>query len=161
MSDVRIEVRADRLLRSLDKLAPTVTANLRTFVQAFTVRLFGQVRVNIVELFRSTGPLYQSVDYAVTDTGKSIRGRVFTRGVPYARIQEEGGQTGPHVILPRNVSVLAFEGPAGLVFAKRVNHPGSNIPARPYMSSALAELRGEYEGGIREVVNKALGEMRG
>lgn len=49
--------------------------------------------------------------------------------VPYAAIHQFGGKTKPHVIRPKNGKALAFN---GLVF-KKVNHPGSDIPARPYL----------------------------
>jgi phage virion morphogenesis protein len=48
---------------------------------------------------------------------------------PYARIHQLGGKTRPHVIKPRNKKALAFGGRV----VKSVNHPGSEIPARPYM----------------------------
>ena len=88
-----------------------------------------------------------------------MSGAVFSQGVPYARIQEDGGRTPPHIIVPKMARVLAFSGPAGLVFAKRVNHPGSNIPGRSYMKSAVAQMRGEFNDGIRQVVNDAIGEL--
>jgi len=37
--------------------------------------------------------------------------------------------TGPHEIRPRQKKALRFNGR----FAARVNHPGSGIPARPYL----------------------------
>lgn len=49
--------------------------------------------------------------------------------VIYARIQNEGGRTRPHVIRPRNKKALRFNGR----YAKKVNHPGSDIPARPFL----------------------------
>lgn len=48
----------------------------------------------------------------------------------YAAIHQFGGQTRPHVILPRNKKALAFGGRV----VKKVNHPGSKIPARPFLS---------------------------
>ncbi|QBH95471.1 phage virion morphogenesis protein [Limnobaculum zhutongyuii] len=48
----------------------------------------------------------------------------------YAAIQNNGGTTRPHVIRPRNKKALAFSGR----FAKKVNHPGSKIPARTFLS---------------------------
>jgi hypothetical protein len=159
MSDIRVEVKADRVLAGLDKLAPSARSNMVIFITEFTARLANQVRSNIASIFRSAGPLYDSVDHSVTETTRSVRGDVFTRGVPYARIQEEGGTTRAHTIVPRVASVLAFEGPAGLVFAKRVNHPGSNIPARPYASLALSQMRGEFSDGMRQVVATAIGDM--
>lgn len=47
----------------------------------------------------------------------------------YAAIHQFGGRTSPHVIRPRRKQALAW--PGGI--AKRVNHPGSRIPARPFM----------------------------
>ena len=48
----------------------------------------------------------------------------------YARIQNEGGQTRPHVIRPRNKKALRFNGR----FAAKVDHPGSTLPARPFLT---------------------------
>lgn len=49
--------------------------------------------------------------------------------VRYAAIHQFGGQTRPHVIRPRNKKALAFGGRV----VRSVNHPGSNIPARPFL----------------------------
>ncbi|SMG62033.1 phage virion morphogenesis protein [Cedecea sp. NFIX57] len=50
--------------------------------------------------------------------------------VVYARIQNQGGKTRPHEIRPRNRQALRFNGR----YAKKVNHPGSDIPARPFLT---------------------------
>lgn len=47
----------------------------------------------------------------------------------YAAIHQLGGRTRPHVIKPRNKKALAFGGR----IVKKVNHPGSKIPARPFL----------------------------
>jgi phage gpG-like protein len=49
---------------------------------------------------------------------------------PYAAIHQVGGRTKPHEILAKYRNALAWPGGAHPV--KRVNHPGSNIPARPF-----------------------------
>ncbi|ROH88630.1 phage virion morphogenesis protein [Stagnimonas aquatica] len=49
----------------------------------------------------------------------------------YARIHQEGGTTAPHVIEAKNGKGLAIPGFDHPV--KRVNHPGSEIPPRPYL----------------------------
>lgn len=77
-----------------------------------------------------------------TSTGE-LEGEIGTEGVPYAAIQEFGGMTRAHTIMPRNGKVLAFLQNGNQVFAKGVNHPGSNIPARPFLRPALAAKREE------------------
>ena len=47
----------------------------------------------------------------------------------YARIHQLGGTTSPHVIKPRTKKALAFNG----LVLKSVRHPGSKIPARPFL----------------------------
>lgn len=47
----------------------------------------------------------------------------------YALIHQLGGKTKPHVIRARNAKALSFGGRV----VKSVNHPGSDIPARPYL----------------------------
>ena len=44
------------------------------------------------------------------------------------------------------------------VFAKQVNHPGSDIPERSYMRLALVQMRAPFEGGIRQVVDQSINE---
>lgn len=53
----------------------------------------------------------------------------------YARIQQLGGKTKAHVIKPVNKKALAF----GDTVRKSVNHPGSDIPARPYLGVSDAD----------------------
>lgn len=53
---------------------------------------------------------------------------VLSNPTPYAAIHQYGGKTKPHRILPKKKKALAFGG--GVYGA--VNHPGSNIPARPF-----------------------------
>ena len=80
------------------------------------------------------------------DTGRlrnSIQIKEFTyRGGPAVRIGtdvfysifiHEG--TGPHLITPKNASVLAWRGPDGMVFAASVMHPG--MAANPFLVDGL------------------------
>jgi phage virion morphogenesis protein len=50
---------------------------------------------------------------------------------PYAAIHQLGGHTGPHIIRPKGRGALFWPGAAHPV--KLVRHPGSTIPARPYL----------------------------
>lgn len=77
------------------------------------------------------------------EAGGNVVGEIGSQGVPYAAIHEFGGTTKPHRIEPRNARVLAFQANGQDVFAKFVNHPGSVIPARPYLRPALAAKEDE------------------
>lgn len=106
-----------------------------------------------------TGRLRASIKSDVQDQGTAVTGTVGSYGVPYARIQEFGGTTGPHVILPVKAQVLAFMIGGKQVFARRVNHPGSKIPERSYLRSAFAErlsgIVAEFESVVTEAMRNA------
>jgi hypothetical protein len=171
MSDVQVQlVGLTNLGARLDAISPALQDKLRVFFARFTLGLRDQVRSNIFMRFRVRGGEFpQAVQAETIEEVGSVTGRVFIDTLPYAAIQEYGGQTAPHVIEPVTARVLAFMAPGsmglssgggsnGLIFAKRVNHPGSRIPERSYMRLALVQQRAPVEGGIRDVVNEALSE---
>lgn len=69
--------------------------------------------------------------------------------VVYAAIQNFGGQTRPHEIRPRYKKALRFNGR----FAKKVNHPGSDIPARPFLTLTTED----YEEVRQAIADHILG----
>jgi phage gpG-like protein len=71
------------------------------------------------------GQLRRSLNWNAFPDGSVI----FGSNMEYARIHQLGGKTSAHEIKPYNAKALHFNG----TFAKRVSHPGSKIPARPYM----------------------------
>ena len=92
-------------------------------------------------LQRRSGRLYDSIQKSVVVVGDRVTGRVFSDGsVPYSTIQEQGGTTSPHDIVFRDAKALRFEIAGGTVFAARVHHPGSRIPAARYLGSTWAEF---------------------
>lgn len=70
-------------------------------------------------------PLMSSIDNGADDNMA-----VVGTNVVYARIHNEGTTTRPHVIRPRYKQALAFNGRV----VKKVNHPGSVIPERRFLS---------------------------
>lgn len=91
-----------------------------------------------------TGRLRNSIATRVeTLADKTISGQIFSRGVPYARIQHDGGKTAPHMIYPKNGKALHFFGARdGLeLFLSKVNHPGSKIKGTFYLARGLYDLR--------------------
>lgn len=91
----------------------------------------GQILIRSGQLVASLQDSFDN-DHARVTTNKA-----------YAAMMHFGGQTKPHVIRPRNKRALAFGG----VVVRQVNHPGSKIPARPFMTLT--------EGDADELVHEA------
>jgi HK97 gp10 family phage protein len=114
-------------------------------------KLSGQVLRN------KTGTLRRSISPSVSGTETFTEGKVSTN-VEYARIHEFGGRTPPHVILPKRGRALAFPWKGQDVFFAKVNHPGSTMPERSFMRTALEEMKPEileeFNNVIIQVVSK-------
>lgn len=75
-----------------------------------------------------------------TETPEMREGRIVvavTADAAYALAVHEG--TRPHDIVPKTKRVLAWQGPAGPVFSRRVHHPGTK--PKPFLDDALNVVR--------------------
>ena len=72
--------------------------------------------------------------------------------MPYADIQEYGGRTSPHDIVPVKAQALRFMMEGKTVFAKIVHHPGSLIPERSYLRSALSDMQNQIVSELEQAV---------
>ena len=72
-----------------------------------------------------------------------------TLSVKYAKIQDEGGTTKPHIIRPRNGKVLAFTVGSETVFTRIVHHPGSNIPASHWFTGIIEARAKDLEEAMQ------------
>jgi phage gpG-like protein len=87
-----------------------------------------------------TGALAASITSNVAIDSDTIIATIASSGVKYARIQEYGGKTAAHEIVPVKGQALAFVVGGAQRFARSVNHPGSQIPERSYLRSSLSEM---------------------
>jgi hypothetical protein len=106
-----------------------------------------------------TGLLRSSVKsgaYLGGDSGVFATGFLSASG-EYAPIHEYGGVTPPHLIEAKNVPYLKFFWKKkGVWFRGRsVNHPGSRIPARPYLRPALVDSLPVIEDLIKAAIDRA------
>ncbi|WP_158810114.1 hypothetical protein [Beijerinckia sp. L45] len=138
----------DAVLAALAVKAETFRAALATKVDA---NLTGGV------LQTRSGALRASIQAALAADAAAITITLESTGVVYAAIQEYGGRTAAHDIVATKALALRFAGAGGPAFAKRVHHPGSMIPARSYLGSALAELQAEIADGLKAALLDALG----
>ncbi len=103
-----------------------------------------------------SGALRDSITASVTADADGVFASVGSEGdVKYAAIQEYGGKTSAHEILPSKGDVLAFVAGDGQHFARRVEHPGSLIPERSYLRSALADMKDEIVTALADAAAKA------
>ena len=104
-----------------------------------------------------TGALAASIAADVSADADGVRASVGSTGdVKYAAIQEYGGKTGAHEILPAKAEALAFMAGGVLRFARKVEHPGSLIPERSYLRSSLDEMSGEIATALAEAARDVL-----
>jgi phage gpG-like protein len=103
-----------------------------------------------------TGALSASITASVTAEADAVLASVGSEGdVKYAAIQEYGGKTSAHEILPVKADVLAFVIGDAQHFAPKVEHPGSVIPERSYLRSSLEDMKDEILTALAEVAAEA------
>ena len=104
----------------------------------------------------SSGTLRDSIAASVTADSDSVLASVGSEGdVKYAAIQEYGGKTSAHEILPVKGDVLAFVAGDGQHFARRIEHPGSVIPERSYLRSSLEDMKDEILSALASAAAEA------
>jgi phage gpG-like protein len=150
----------EALAARLEALPDAVQAALRAKMDALALALAAYVTQDELSgqvLQVRSGALRDSIAAEVTDDGSSVQARVFSRGdVKYAAIQELGGHTPAHDIAPNKARALAFIVGGRRVFARIVHHPGSTIPARPYLRPALTRMWPTIIADLRAVATSAL-----
>ncbi len=103
-----------------------------------------------------SGALSDSIAASVTADADGVLASVGSEGdVKYAAIQEYGGKTSAHEILPAKANVLAFLIGGAQHFAHRVEHPGSLIPERSYLRSALEDMKDEILAALAGAADEA------
>lgn len=149
MIDVKI-AGGDALVDRLRSLPERIAARLATVMEALGGQLGDLVQDEIGRsgLKTRSGRLRQSVEVATDEA--SVAAGIDAAAVPYAAIQEYGGTTRAHVIEAINAAALRFEIGGRPVFARRVQHPGSVIPAHSFLGAALAELQPMAAAAIAE-----------
>ena len=148
-TSTRLDAYPSALAAALAAKATELAAALADLVK--TDKLAGEV------LNARTGALAASIAADVSADADGVRASVGSSGdVKYAAIQEYGGKTGAHEILPAKAEALAFMAGGALRFARKVEHPGSLIPERSYLRSSLDETSGEIASALAEAARDVL-----
>jgi phage gpG-like protein len=155
-------VGTQELMARLDRMPAAVRSILETKMREIAIqlqthvqrdKLSGQV-LNVV-----TGALRRSITQTVSSFGDTVVAEVFSAGdVKYAGIHEYGGQTQPHDIYPKSADALHFMIGGQEIFAKVVHHPGSRMPERSFLRSALGDMAPTIAEEIQQAVVQGMDE---
>ncbi|WP_310601196.1 phage virion morphogenesis protein [Desulfobulbus sp.] len=146
IDDREVMAALDRLRAHADRMAPVFKIIGETLLQSTRQRFRDQedpegrpwqalkpstvagkaARGHSSKILRARGHLADTIRYQADNNGV----RIGTNRI-YGAIHQLGGTTSPHVIRPRTKKALAW--PGARHPARSVNHPGSDIPARPYL----------------------------
>lgn len=97
-------------------------------------------------ILRARGHLADTIRYQADNTGV----RIGTNRI-YGAIHQFGGKTSAHIIKPKKKQALAW--PGGRHPVRGVNHPGSDIPARPFLGVSRQD-----KDRILEIISDHLAE---
>jgi phage gpG-like protein len=138
---------AEALQARLDAFPAALATGLAAKAQDLASALDDKVKFEKLSgevLNARSGALLAAIDAEVSSGDDEVSASVGSYGdVKYAAIQEYGGKTGAHEILPVKGAVLAFLVGGAMRFARRVEHPGSVIPERSYLRSSLEDMSDE------------------
>ena len=161
---IQLEVRgAENLMAALGNGRKRIHGELLKAVRASARRIDKAAKLNLSNksLKVRSGSLRSSIR-ADIDAAR-LEGTVGTN-IVYAKIHEYGGTTKPHRIEPRNAKALRFATAMSIktkkatryAFVQFVNHPGSRIPARPWLRPAyegeLDAIVGEFQQALRRTI---------
>ena len=147
----RLDAFPDALQTALSAKATTLALALADTVRLD--KLSGQV------LAARSGALLSSIAAEVTAEGEAVVATVGSVGdLKYAAIQEYGGKTAAHEILPVKARALAFVDGGATHFARRVEHPGSLIPERSYLRATLDEQSDAIVAALAATLEETWGQ---
>ncbi|HEY2710055.1 MAG TPA: hypothetical protein VGI95_18570 [Caulobacteraceae bacterium] len=156
---------ADKLTDRLDDAPATVIAAVAAKSAVLADQLLARVQRKLggEVLKPRTGALAASIGIdGPKVVGDTVVTTLFSAGdVKYAAIQEYGGVTAPHEILPVRGKALAFLAGGQQVFARVVHHPGSHLPERSYLRSSLAEMAAQIDSELKAAAIEALQQAGG
>jgi len=107
------------------------------------------------KLARST--FFQIIGSTVNQTLKIMQPARTPEGAFYGHYVREG--TDPHEIRPRNAKALRFEIAGEVIFAAKVNHPGTK--PNPYHKRVMARMRGQVQYLVNEMGRKVTAYLSG
>ena len=150
---VSVSVDASKAIAKLGRMDAATRTALRGVIVVSTQQLAALVRAKLSGqvLQKRSGRLFDSIQSQMFENTAGVFGRVFSQGVPYARIHEYGGV----INHPGSSKFQAWQNPGGWVFTHYTRPHKIPMPERSYMRSSLAEIRDEVLDRMRGAVKSA------
>ncbi len=157
MAVIDVKLSASRVQLRLDRMPDEVRAMLGT-----TARMLDDALVARAKSLASggvlkvrTGSYVASIRGSVRVSQRSVSGSATSRD-RRAHIFEFGGETSPHLELPKIKQAMAFMMGAGKVFASMVHHPGSHIAEHSVIHAAFDEMKGDIQADLQAAVSRGV-----
>jgi hypothetical protein len=162
MPVVSFSVDTGRIDAHLETIGPDLEQALLAALRPLAASMADEARSAAASHIRFLGKkpgqylasIYGDVFSRTGGAGRVVGGFVRS-GSPLAHLLEHGATTPAHEILPSAADVLAFQGDAGEVFARAVQHPGATIPAYPAIEPTLDSRESDVRAVIEDTVRKA------
>ena len=144
----------DELIRDAKKVGKDMSIKLKNAMVESTTGVQNDAKKVRPNSFKNqTGTLRRSIQKKVEGANRGI---VYT-DEKYAPYVEFG--TKPHVITPKNRKMLAFKVNGKVIFAKKVNHPGTR--AYNYMRDAFNENKQKIQNIYDRLSIRVVQELAG
>jgi len=152
-------VNGEIVARWLGDIPKKLTPALASALNKYIINLSNYIRFQKLSgqvLKKKTGRLRESIlPILAKQEGGLIWAGIGT-DVVYARIHEFGGVTRPHIIERRWRKALHFIKDGQDIFAIKVKHPGSRIPARPYIHPSFEETQDQLVVGLEKAISESI-----
>lgn len=157
--ELRIDIDTSHIIARFEKMLPDVHDALLSALRPLADEAAKSARDAAAEhiryLGKSPGQYLASIYGGVSDKGTSVLGYVRSPS-PLAHLLEYGAKLPSHTAFPSIAQAMAFEGGAGMVFAKAVNFPGANVPAYPAIKPSLLSIASQVEEILTKAVKGAM-----
>jgi len=154
-----IDIDVSRVIGRFDKMLPDVHDALLKALKPLAEQGAKDARdladEHIHFIGKKPGMYLASIYGGVADKGSAVIGYIRSAS-PLAHLLEYGASIPAHEIGPDTADALAFEGDAGMVFAKVIHSPGATVPAYPAIKPALTAIADQVEQVLRDAAKGAV-----
>ena len=161
---ITVEVDARQVMARLTSMPDKLRAAFLKKTYTLAEKLKSKVQQNLTNRLLNirTGNLVRSIFEEVKDSTNEVSGRVYSSGVAYARIQEDGGTIkhpgGTAYLIDKKTGLAQFISNKDEIASRlpRTKPHDITLKGRRYMGSAFDEMKPEIKEGYEEAAKEGL-----